>query len=553
MLPGMSAGPQWSHWSERFRGERPSADPNQLEIWGYAGLPSYMPGEEITLHVSTSAATFDVLIYRDGAEQVPVFRAEAVSGARHETPEDAYATGCGWPVALTIAVPDDWQTGGYVVELTAQDSRGRVRQEAFFVIRPANPGERHRIGLVLATYTWQAYNDWGGASAYSRDPELRPEASGKDEDDLRAAQRTAAGFSPRLSFERPWARGLIRLPLGAPRVAHKDPPPLGWAPRIEQAEWAFANGFSIWSGMAGWARHDALFARWAEAQGYAFEVLTQWDIDRDPSCLDNYACVVTVGHDEYWTAAGRAALDQFIARGGRYARLAGNIFWQIRLEDDGKTFVCHKYLPETDPLVSAEDRSLRTGAFESLHIANPPATTFGANGGRGIYSRMGAASPRGVGGFVVYRNDHWVFADTDLYYADVLGASVPLVGYEADGLSYTFKNGLPVATGEDGAPTDVEILALTPVTAEEEDHAIPGGFLLVGDGDLGFVARALLGADTPENRDKVRRGAAVMTHMNKDAGEVFCGGSTEWPYALSLHEPMVEKVVRNVLDQYGRR
>jgi hypothetical protein len=549
---GMKKRFQWSHWSHWVRGARPAEDPTVLEVWGYAGQPSYAPGEQLTLHVSTTASRFDVAIYRDGREFELAHRLTGVPGQHHSTPLDAHAVGCGWPATATVEIPHAWSPGAYVVELTASDERGTTTQEAFFVVRPAHPGRDKPIGVVLATYTWQSYNDWGGGSAYSRDPppDGGHASAATVSADVVAAQRSPEGFSPRLSFERPWARGFVRLPEGAPRIAMRHPPPMDWAPRHEQAEWAFANGYAYWSDSAGWARFDGLFVRWAEQQGYPIELLTQWDLDRDPSCLQEYACVVTVGHDEYWTATGRRALDDFIERGGRYLRLAGNIFWQIRIEDEGRTQVCFKYLPRLDPLAEADDRSLRTGAFEGLAIGHPPVTTFGANGTRGSYSRMGGSSPRGVGGFIVYRNDHWVFDGADLYYGDVLGASVPLVGYESDGVAYSFEDGVPVPTGEDGAPAGLQILALTPGSLMEEDHGHPGGFLAVGDGDLAFLAQALLGEDTPENRRRVRGGSAVITWMRKGAGEVVCGGSTEWPYALSQGEPFVERIVRNVLDRF---
>lgn len=548
-MRGISSGPQWPHWYQWIRGERPGDDPRQLEIWGYAGQPSYAAGEALTLHVSTTAAAFEVVIYRDGAEQEVVHRQSGVAGTRHPTPEDAYAAGCGWPAALSVEVPVTWRPGAYVVEFTASDERGTATQDGFFVVRAGAPSGR--IALILATYTWQAYNDWGGGSAYSRDRASSAEPDAADHAEESSSQRTAEGFSPRLSFARPWARGLIRRPLGAPRVALGTAPPMGWALRREQGEWSIANGYSYWSGAAGWGTFDGLFVRWAERQGYAIDLLTQWDLDRDPECISPYRCVVTVGHDEYWTGAGRRALDAHIEAGGRYARLAGNILWQVRLEDSGTTQVCFKYVPELDPLAAAEDHSRRTGAFESLAIGDPPVTTFGANGGRGVYSRMGGSSPRGVGGFIVYRNDHWVFDGSDLYYADVLGATVPLVGYEADGVSYTFDKGLPVTTGEDGAPPELEILALTPGGMAEEDHQVPGAFVEIGEGDMRFLAQALFGADTPETREAARRGAAVMTWMPKGAGEVLCGGSTEWPHALALGEPMVERIVRNVLDRFS--
>jgi hypothetical protein len=549
----VSTGAQWPHWSRQVRGERPGEDPRVLEIWGYTGQPSYAVGGQLALHVSTTARRFDVAIYRDGAELEEVHREAGIPGALHPTPTDAYAFGCGWPAVVTVEIPVHWRPGAYVVELTASDERGNATHHAFFVVRPEQPGRERPIAVVLATYTWQAYNDWGGGSAYSRDPPPGREGTDDAPVDIVTAQRVAEGFSPRLSFERPWARGLVRLPVGAPRIALSEPPPLGWAPRHPQAEWAFANGYANWSDSAGWARFDGLFVRWAERNGYEIELLTQWDLDRDPRSLDHYACVVTVGHDEYWTAIGRRVLDDFIEQGGRYVRLAGNILWQIRLEDEGRTQVCFKYVPDLDPLAEHEDRSQRTGAFESSAIADPPVTTFGGNGARGIYARMGGSSPRGVGGFIVYRNDHWVFGGADLYYADVLGASVPLVGYEADGVTYTFEHGLPVPTGEDGAPEELVILALTPGSMEEEDHGNPGGFLAVGEADMAFLTKALLGLDNPEGRERTRRGAAAMTWMKKGAGELVCGGTTEWPYALAQGEPFVERVVRNALDRFSRR
>jgi hypothetical protein len=546
---GVSSGPQWAHWRAALRAERPAEDPSTLEIWGYIGQPSYAPGDTLTLHVSTTAQKYTVVIYRDGSTQDVVYSSDKLLGSMPPTPDDAFAVGCGWPATHTLTVPATWRPGGYVVEFTASDERGTATQDGFFVVRPGRGDRTQRIVLVLATYTWQAYNDWGGGSAYSLDSAGGADSTAAGSSLEQADSRSVGGFSPRLSFDRPWARGLIRLPAGAPRIPLKDSPPVGWALRREQGEWAFANGYSYWSGSAGWASFDALFARWAERQGYSIDFLTQWDLDRDGDCLDPYQCVVTVGHDEYWTSTGRGVLDTFIERGGRYARLAGNILWQIRLENEGRTQVCYKYVAESDPLADTPDRGRRTGAFETAAIGSPPVTTFGANGGRGIYSRMGGSSPRGVGGFIVYRNDHWVFDGTDLYYADVLGSDVRLVGYEADGVSYTFDRGLPFPTGEDGAPADLAILALTPGSLGEEDHGIPGAFVDVGDDDLRFLARSLLGADTTENLKAVRGGAAVMTCMKKGRGQVVCCGSTEWPYALSEADPMVERVVRNILDR----
>ena len=540
---GSSEG-QWLTWLERIAAEGPSPDPDALEIWGYTDRPSYAPGETVGLHVSTTASTWGFEVWRDGHAFEKVHEQSGLFGTRYAVPADVVASGCDWPQGASFEVPDGWASGGYIVVLRAEAGGREVTQDAFFVLRAAAPGQRSKLAMVAATYTWQEYNDWGGGCGYFSDEYIDHTA-----DPLEVREKS---FKPRLSFMRPWSRGLIRSPVGAPRLA-QPPPPVGAAVGVPAADWAISHGYSVWTVAAGWARYDALTFRWLEANGYEPELLSQWDLDRDPGVLDPYRAVVTTGHDEYWTAAGRAVLDRFTEDGGRYARLAGNIVWQVRMEDGLRTQVCHKYAAHADPERDSGDIDRRTGAFEAHYIDRPPITTFGANGLRGVYSRMGGLSPRGAGGFIVYRPGHWAFAGADIYYGDILGADVPLVGYETDGVDYTFRRGLPYPTGADGAPEELEILALTPVTLEEEDHGQAGNLISIADGDLSFAAEAIHGEDTPENRDKLRYGSSVITAMAKGDGEVFCAGTTEWCHALAQGDTQVETITGNVLARFLAR
>ncbi|MGI9614152.1 MAG: N,N-dimethylformamidase beta subunit family domain-containing protein [Acidimicrobiales bacterium] len=526
---------------EQLVADHQSDDPNALEIWGYTGKPSHAPGDALELHVSTTADTWGFEIWRDGVEFEMLHSVDGLPGARHETPDDVVGDGCGWPVATTFTIPRDWASGGYIVVFRGERDGLEVSQDGFFVLRVAHPGTASKLAMIVATYSWQEYNDWGGGCGYFSD-----EYVDHTMDPLEVREKS---FKARLSFDRPWSRGLIRTPVGAPRIA-QPPTPIGAAVGVPAADWTIANGYSVWTVANGWARYDALTARWLEAHDYAPEFIGQWDLDRDPTILDNYDVVVTTGHDEYWTAAGRSVLDGFIERGGRYARLAGNIVWQVRLENDMRTQVCHKYAAHADPEIDNPDVNVRTGAFEATYIDSPPVTTFGANGLRGVYSRMGGSSPRGPGGYIVYRPGHWAFDNADVYYGDVIGGELPLVGYESDGLAYTFRRGLPYPTHEDGAPENLEILALTPVTLEEEDHGHAGSLISIADGDLAFATEALYGEDTPENRDKIRYGSAVITHMTKGQGEVFCAGSTEWCYGLAAGHVQVEIITKNVLNRF---
>ena len=56
-----------------------------------------------------------------------------------------------------------------------------------------------------------------------------------------------------------------------------------------------------------------------------------------PEILDGYRLVLSVGHDEYWSAPMRDSLEAFIAKGGNAAFFSGNsVCWQVRSEDDGR-------------------------------------------------------------------------------------------------------------------------------------------------------------------------------------------------------------------------
>jgi hypothetical protein len=146
-----------------------------------------------------------------------------------------------------------------------------------------------------------------------------------------------------------------------------------------------------------------------------------------------------------------------------------------------------------------------------------------------------------------------VFEGTDLYYGDILGRIVPVVGFEVDGVDYTFRHGLPYPTGEDDAPDTLEILALAPaVQAEEIDHGHSEGLHMWGDmfGDARENAAEMGDEPTQKNLEKRIYGNAAVTYMQKGNGEVFAAGTTGWVHGLTGGDPFVERVTKNVMDRF---
>ena len=150
-------------------------DARPIFVEGYAGKVSYKPGEELSLHVSTSASKFAVEITRLGARPEVVFSKPDVPGTESPVPENASSHGCQWPAALKLPVAEAWRSGYYHVTLKVEDTGGKFFQRGkrtaesscFFIVRAAQPGKNSRILLQLSTNTYNAYNNWGGFSLYS--------------------------------------------------------------------------------------------------------------------------------------------------------------------------------------------------------------------------------------------------------------------------------------------------------------------------------------------------------------------------------------------------
>src|SRR5499427_3983815 len=517
------------------RYERPGMGGDGGEIWCYTDSIAYPPGANVRLHVCSTAERYQLAIARDGTAVRPVLQRE-VRGARwQETPEQCSVVGCGWSPSVEFRVGEDWPSGAYRITLTAMGPAGNeLTAHYLFIVRSLAGAKPRRILQVAASGSWTAYNTWGGSNHYQG---------------ITGPKRNQ--YATTVSLERPWCRGFVVLPAEAPRVPLEVDPPPGAAPRYPHMEWAFANGYSNKYASSGWASYDRHFLHWAERSGFAVDLASQHELQFNPEILDGYACVVFVGHDEYWTWEMRDAVDHYLDRGGHVARFAGNFMWQTRLERAGKAQVCYKYRARAeDRVYKSADPSRTTGSWEASEAGRPGAATFGLNATNGLYAGWGACAPRGVRGFPVYRPEHWAFAGTGLCYGDLLGAEGHAFGYEVDGLDYVIREGLPEPTETSGAPTRLQILALGMSSLKEERSGGPLDDRFLSDDDAKYVAEIRVGDSSDAAVDRVKRGAGMIVNFARGRGEVFHAGSCEWVAALARRDAMVERVTSNVLTRY---
>lgn len=446
--------------------------PPGLFVEGYTGRLSYTAGERIAFHISSSAPRARMVIERVGAKTEKVLETELACAA-HAIPDRAASHGCGWPVAHELEVPAAWRSGFYQVTLTVTDGGGqfvhRNRRTAigslFFVIRSANPGHDTKILLQLSTNTYNAYNNWGGHSLYSY----------HDREGLQGH---------RVSFHRP-----------------------------------MYNMFSNW---------ELHFVRWAEQNGYRIDYAVNSDLEFHPELLKHYRLVLSVGHDEYWSAPMRDHLEKFIGDGGNVAFFSGNTCcWQVRSEDAGSALTCWKQWYNLDPQFRAGSHATLSTLWSHHLVERPENSLTGVGFLWGGYHRSHGQFMDGPGSFRVHRPDHWVLAGTDLKRDDRFGGRNTIVGYECDGCELEWREGLPFATHRDGTPKSFTVLATCPA------RWAPGDSVWYDRFPKDRVGNAVLGVYT--------RG-----------GTVFTAGTTDWAHGLSGKDPVVEKITRNVLDRLGR-
>ena len=377
-------------------------------VEGYTDQLSYAPGDTVRLHTSTAAEQFRVEIARLGAKREVVWSKADVPGKKHAVPNNASSHGCQWPRSVDVPVSNDWKSGHYSVRFTAAGAGKPSPAEAFFVVRPKEPGKASKILLQLSTNTYNAYTNWGGYSLYAYNG--RHKVQGR-----------------RVSFDRPQS-----------------------------------SQFGNW---------EHPFVAWAEANGYALDYCVNSDLEFRPELLSHYKLVLSVGHDEYWSRPMRDHLEKYVVGGGNVAFFSGNTCcWQVRSQDKGRALVCWKQSFGDDPMYPIEAHHGDLSTLWSHYLVNRPENQLTGVGFLwGGYRKSHGQFMTEPAEFTVHRPDHWLFAGTGVKRGDVFGNKDTIVGYECDGCELTWNGGLPEPTFRDGTPKGFEVLATCPVRWHPDD------------------------------------------------------------------------------------
>jgi len=248
-------------------------------IEGFANTDSVLPGEPVTLYVSSPTKTYTVKAYRMSGKAksgaLRVWKSGTLTGTRQQattTDSKTRSTSATWKPSTKVST-DGWMPGVYLFKLAATDGSA-----SYIPLIVRSESTKGTVVLAMSNLTWQAYNTWGGKSAYTDDEQ--------------------GGLKNReyaVSFDRPYVMG---------------------------------------KGTGKYLSYENPVVLRAERLGIPLSYVTTLDVATRPGLLDGALGYVSLGHDEYWTATERDAVETARDAGTNLAFLGANIsYWQVRLRE----------------------------------------------------------------------------------------------------------------------------------------------------------------------------------------------------------------------------
>lgn len=395
-------------------------------ISGFADHTSAQAGQTVKLYVSTAAAHFHVDVYRMGYYGGAGARLIDSSAETPGVQQPACPVTSGvnmvncsaWTSSVSLSVTPAWVAGDYLLKLVAEPG-----QSSYVPLTITDPSNSSTYLAINSVFTWQAWNPYGGYDMFG----------GPAAPNLNDRAKVA-------SYDRPYA-------------------------------YAFSGG----DGSGDFLSIEYPFVRFAEQLGLNISYATDIDITKDPGQLLQHKVIVSLGHNEFWSAPER--------QGVLYARDHGvNVMFlgatpglrPARLQDSplgpDREMVAYRD-PIADPIYQTDPKLATANTWNQPPLDAPPSQVVGNTyGGYGIDDPMVITNPTA-----------WPFAGTGV----TSGTQLPHV------IAGDYDHYL---AGQPG-PTDVEILAQSPVVTDYGHHdyadmiyySAPGGAGVFSTGSIGWT------------------------------------------------------------------
>lgn len=447
--------------------------------------------------------------YKWTGEEMNWRHASEQYGAIHFHEDDIYDAG--WTPDFHLTIPEGLRSGVYAARLRDGEDEDYIP----FFVRPKPGTATAPIAFLVPTASYMAYaNLQTGIDGQHAEPTagravvLTPE-------DLYLHEHRELGYS---LYDRHSDGSGVCYSSRLRPILHLRP---------SQALWVGGTGSALWQFSA-----DLHLVDWLEARGYAYDVITDEDLDREGySLLAPYRVVVTGTHPEYVSTHMLDGIIDYTRRGGRLMYLGGNgFYWRTAF---------HPTLPGVIEVRRTEDggRNFPVEPGESYH-------SFTGEYG-GLWRRIGR-SPQSVVGVGFAAEGH----DSGSGYRRRQDSHDPRVAFIFEGIGedeVIGDFGL-ICGGAAGLEIDRADVALgTPahalVVASSGGHS--SNYILAKEEMLSTIPNVT----GPEN-DMIR--ADMVFFEMPGGGAVFSTGSMTWCASLAPnnYRNNVSRITANVLDRF---
>ncbi|MDR7073195.1 N,N-dimethylformamidase beta subunit family domain-containing protein [Fictibacillus barbaricus] len=291
--------------------------PSGTALQGFASATSVFPGDKLNLYIH-SVEPYKIQVFRmgyyegEGAKLVDTI--SNLQPKKQSFAADPSTMKANWSPAVSLKIKDSWQSGVYLGKLTNSSQK---ESYITFVVKDKLP--QASIGVMIATNTYQAYNNWGGKSLYGYNS-------------------TNSDAAVNLSFDRPYNNG---------------------------------------RGSGEFFAYEYNMIRWMEKQGYEMTYFTDTDIDNGLLSNLNSKLLLIPGHAEYWTKAMRDSIQYETKNRMNLAVFNANIaYWQVRLQQKDRLMIGYKYRANEDPYMKTTPLEVTT-KFRDNPVNRPEKEVLG--------------------------------------------------------------------------------------------------------------------------------------------------------------------------------
>lgn len=230
---------------------------------------------------------------------------------------------CRWQATHEFRLPDDAKSGLYVGRYEYSVNGQPYQYQVTFNVRRPPSRAKAPVLVLLSSSTWVAYNSAPFPVAVRGLHAISTQG-------MRSSHAAAPAYScyrdhhhgqPAYYFgiNMPW-------PAAAPDVQY-----IGNYSHLMRGELYL---------------HRWLDGVYGDHGGYEYDVVTDYDLHRDPELLAGYKTLFINGHSEYWSAEAFTGVDKYLSGGGTVVALSGNtMFWRTSFSEDGGVMECRKFDP----------------------------------------------------------------------------------------------------------------------------------------------------------------------------------------------------------------